>query len=58
MSAGVAVRPLDRVPAVEIVAAPELGPQTRPGSRRSAAGWTRTRTMVDGPILMVRPGRA
>jgi hypothetical protein len=53
VSAGVAVRPLDRVPAVELVAAPELGPvdAARVEAERRRLG--ADPAMLDGPILMI-----
>jgi isopentenyldiphosphate isomerase len=53
VSAGVAVRPLDRVPELEVVAAPELGAADAArieAERRRLDGHP---AMVDGPILMV-----
>lgn len=54
MSTGVAVRPLDRVPAVELVAAPDLGSAdaARVEAERRRLG--AHPAMFDGPILMVR----
>jgi isopentenyldiphosphate isomerase len=54
VSTGVAVRPLDRVPAVELVAAPDLGSAdaARVEAERRRLG--AHPAMFDGPILMVR----
>ena len=54
MSAGVAVRPLDRVPAVELVAAPDLGPADAARVEDERRRLDAHPDMFDGPILMVR----
>jgi isopentenyldiphosphate isomerase len=53
VSAGVAVRPLDRVPAVELVAAPELGPVDAARVEAERRRLDAHPDMFDGPILMV-----
>ncbi len=53
MSAGVAVRPLDRVPAVELLAAPELGPVDAARVEAERRRLNAHPDMFDGPILMV-----
>ena len=60
MSRAVAVRPLDRVPEVEVVAAPELGPADAAAVEAERCRLDAHPTMFDGPILMVQavsPGR-
>jgi NUDIX domain len=54
VSAGVAVRPLDRVPAVELLAAPELGPVDTARVEAERRRLDAHPDMFDGPILMVR----
>jgi isopentenyldiphosphate isomerase len=54
VSAGVAVRPLDGVPAVEVVAAPELGPADAARIEAERRRLDAHPDMFDGPILMVR----
>jgi NUDIX domain len=53
VSAGVAVRPLDRVPAVELVAAPGLGPVDEARIEAERRRLDAHPDMFDGPILMV-----
>jgi isopentenyldiphosphate isomerase len=53
VSAGVAVRPLARVPAVEMVAAPVLGPGERARIDAERRRLDTHPAMVDGPVVMV-----
>ena len=60
MSAAVAVRPLERLPAVERAAAPVLGPAERARVDAERRRLDAHPAMVDGPVLMVAaaaPGR-
>lgn len=54
MSAGIAVRPLDRVPAVVVVEAPELGPADAARIDAERRRLDAHPAMFDGPLLMVR----
>jgi hypothetical protein len=54
VSAGVAVRPLDRVPAVDLVEAPELGSADAARVEVERRRLDAHPDMFDGPILMVR----
>ncbi len=53
MSAGIAVRPLDREPAVEVVPAPALAANDRARVEAERRRLDAHPAMVDGPILMV-----
>jgi len=52
VTAGVAVRPLDRVPELEVVAVPELGAADTARVEAERRRLATHPTMVDGPILM------
>jgi hypothetical protein len=54
VSAGVSVRPLERVPALVVTAPPELGPADVARVEAERRGLAAHSTMFDGPVLMVR----